>query len=197
MADDITIRPARPEDAADLVSFIRLAGDGVPDFVWAGMAETGESIEAVGARRASRDVGGFSWRNAVVATLGGGDRPAAALIGYARPHSIGPEDISEAPPALRPLAELEAEAPGSWYVNVLATRPDCRRHGLGRRLMAVAAEQAQKAGCARLSLIVSSGKAEAVAFYQVIGFRTAGARAKRPAGPIANGPDWLLMIRDL
>lgn len=193
----LRLRSARREDAADLVAFIRMAGDGVPEFVWAGMAGPQESIEDVGARRAARDEGGFSWRNATLACLAGEDSPAAGLIGYPLPDVFDPDEISATPPVLRPLAELEALAPASWYVNVLATRPDCRRLGLGRRLMAVAAERAAAAGCARLSLIVSSGKAEALALYASEGFRPAGVRAKHPDGPLRDGPDWHLLIRAL
>ena len=43
---------------------------------------------------------------------------------------------------MRPLVLLEAKAPGSWYVNVLATFPEFRRQGIGVQLLAVAERKA-------------------------------------------------------
>ena len=53
-------------DAADLARLVDLAGEGLPSYLWARMAEPGEDAFAVGERRrAARDEGAFSWRNAV------------------------------------------------------------------------------------------------------------------------------------
>ena len=80
---------------------------------------------AVGARRAARDEGAFSWRNAVIAELGGA--VAGGLVAY----RIGPdpEPLDDVPPLFRPLQALENRALGTHYVNVLATYPEFRRRG--------------------------------------------------------------------
>ena len=78
-----------------------------------------------GASGRARDSGGFSWRNAVVAEIGG--EIAACLVGYRLddPYELG--GLADTPEIVRPLVKLEAKAPGSWYVNVLATFPEFRR----------------------------------------------------------------------
>jgi hypothetical protein len=40
----IELRPARREDAADLARLVDLAGEGLPSYLWAGMAEPGRSL---------------------------------------------------------------------------------------------------------------------------------------------------------
>ena len=86
------------------------------------MAEPGESAWDVGRRRAMRETGSFSYRNATVAEVDG--RVIAGLIGYPLPDRPEPIDDDQMPPMFVPLQELENLAPGTWYVNVLATCPN-------------------------------------------------------------------------
>ncbi len=51
--------------------------------VWARMAAPGEDAWDVGCRRARREAGGFSYRNAIVAEMEG--QVAACMIGYPLP----------------------------------------------------------------------------------------------------------------
>ena len=60
------IEDASIDQAADLAHLINLAGEGIPHYLWSDMAEEGEDPMAVGARRAAREEGGFSYRNARV-----------------------------------------------------------------------------------------------------------------------------------
>ena len=96
-----------------------MASEGLVRLVWQSMAEPGEDLMAVGARRAARDEGAFCWRNAVIAELGGA--VAGGLVAY----RIGPdpEPLDDVPPLFRPLQTLENRALGTHYVNVLATCP--------------------------------------------------------------------------
>ena len=121
------VRPATPADAADMARLVDLASEGMVRRFWAEMAEPGEDVFAVGARRAARDEGAFSWRNGWIAELGG--MVAGLLVGY----RIGdaPEPVDEAPAMVRALVELENAALGSWYVNVLATYAPHRGRGVG------------------------------------------------------------------
>jgi ribosomal protein S18 acetylase RimI-like enzyme len=49
-----------------------------------------------------------------------------------------PEAIpSDMPAMFVPLRELENFAPGTWYINVLAVRPQFRSQGLGTKLLAL------------------------------------------------------------
>ena len=71
-------RAATPEDAAALAELIDLAGEGLPLYLWERMAEPGETAWDVGRRRARRESGAFSYRNAVVAERHG--KTAGCLV---------------------------------------------------------------------------------------------------------------------
>jgi GNAT superfamily N-acetyltransferase len=100
------------------------------------MAEEGETARDVGQRRARREEGSFSYRNAIIAEEDG--RPAACLIGYALPDAPEPIGYDTMPAMFVPMQELENLAPGTWYVNVLAAYPEFRGRGIGAGLLALA-----------------------------------------------------------
>ena len=126
-------RAATKADAAALAVLVDIAGEGLPAYLWSTLKAPGQSILEVGRERAARETGGFSYRNAVVAEVDG--EIAACLVGYRLddPYELG--NLNEIPELVRPLVLLEAKAPGSWYVNVLATFPEFRRQGLGAALL--------------------------------------------------------------
>ena len=141
-------RPARPEDAADMARLADLAGGGLPRHLWARQAAPGEDAIAVGARRAARDEGPFSWRNAVIAEVGGAT--AGMLVTYRV--ADAPEPLDDAAADV-PAAAVAGE-PGarSLYVNMLATYPAFRRRGVARALLAEAERAGRHgAGCASSS----------------------------------------------
>jgi ribosomal protein S18 acetylase RimI-like enzyme len=158
------LRSARAADAADLARLADLAGEGLPRYLWAKLAETGEDPFAVGERRAARGEGSFSWRNALVAEVEGA--VAGALVTY----RIGdaPEPIGDVPPIARPLQALENRVLGTQYVNILAVYPAFRRRGIARRLLAAAEARAGNPGT---SLIVADRNSRARRLYEDAGFR--------------------------
>ena len=182
------VRPATPADAADMARLVDLASEGMVRRFWAEMAEPGEDVFAVGARRAARDEGAFSWRNGWIAELGG--MVAGLLVGY----RIGdaPEPVDEAPAMVRGLVELENAALGSWYVNVLATYAPHRGCGVGTALLRQAARLAE--GTA-LSLIVADGNATARRLYEGFGFVEAERRPIVHDGWESDSREWVLMLR--
>jgi hypothetical protein len=98
---ELPFRRATPDDAHALAELIDFAGEGMPSYLWARMAEPGEGIWDVGRRRAKREEGGFSYRNAVVLEEGG--RVAACLIGYpgrAPAGGVGVPVLSSGPSSL-------------------------------------------------------------------------------------------------
>jgi ribosomal protein S18 acetylase RimI-like enzyme len=200
----ITLHPpfrrATPDDAAPMAELMNMAGEGIPLLIWSGLAEPGQSPWQAGQQRARREDGGFSYRNAVLLEAGG--KVASALISYALPDEPESFDPAQMPPLFVPLAELEAEAAGSWYINVLATFPQHRGKGHGAALIARAEEMATAAGKPALSLIVSDANAGARRLYERLGFRVTASRPAMKEGP--NGEtwenpceNWLLMIEDL
>ncbi|WP_026381519.1 GNAT family N-acetyltransferase [Afifella pfennigii] len=185
-------RKARPEDAAALADFVAIAGEGLPVYLWSGMAEPGEDAMEVGRRRARREEGSFSYRNAVLREEGG--KVAACLIGYrltGEPEPIGPD----VPPIFVPLLELENLALRTWYINVLATYRQHRGKGYGRELLAIADRLAEEAGAAGLSLIVSDANTGARRLYESCGFRELARRKMVKEGWRSEGDNWVLMVK--
>jgi ribosomal protein S18 acetylase RimI-like enzyme len=191
-----TFRPARLTDAAALAVLVDIAGEGMPAYMWSTLAAPGQSVLELGRERARRDEGGFSYRNAVIAELDG--EVAAGLVGYRLDDPYDLEtSLAETPDIVRPLVRLEAKAPGSWYVNVLATFPEFRRRGIGARLLAIAEEKARGNGAPSLSVIVGSWNGGAARLYGGGGYDTV-AREKAILFPgCPHQGDWVLMVRSL
>ena len=186
------LRAATPDDAPALAELIDLAGEGLPLHLWAGMAEPGETAWDVGRRRARREVGGFSWRNATVVEEAGS--VAACLIGYPLPEAPEPLDLAATPPMFVPLEELERLAPGTWYINVLAAYPPWRGRGLGTRLIGHARELAMAAGCRGTNLIVADTNAGARRLYERTGHVERARRAAVKEGWGGAVREWVLLV---
>jgi len=189
------VRDATADDARDLAFLINLAGEGLPETLWRRMAGPGEDSLDVGARRAARDEGSFSYRNAKIFEIDGS--VAGMVLGYRLPDPYELGNLDDYPSVVRPLVELEAVASGSWYINAIATYEQFRGRGVASALMSACAESADRAGAPRISLIVASENQGAHALYHKLGYREIGARplVAFPGGPEAG--QWLLMVRDL
>ena len=195
MADVIDrIRAATPDDAHALAELINYAGEGLPLYLWEAMAEPGESPWDVGRRRARREQGGFSYRNALMAESGGSI--AGCLIGYELAREPEPIDFAQTPPMFVPMLELENLAPGTWYVNVLATYPDRRGRGIGGRLLDIAESRGREASLAGLSIIVSDANSGARRLYERKGYRTKAERPIVKEGWQNAGENWVLLTKD-
>jgi len=187
------LRPATREDARLLAGLIDLAGEGIPSYLWQGQAASGESPLAVGARRAARTEGGFSYRNAWILEQSG--ESAGMLLSYAQPDPYETGRLEDLPPAVRPLVELEALCPGSWYVNAVAVLPEHRGRGHGSALMAHAQRLAATARCGELSLIVAEENRGAVALYHRLGYAAVARRPVVAVPGLGLGGHWVLMTR--
>ncbi|WP_112321414.1 GNAT family N-acetyltransferase [Oceanibium sediminis] len=195
MAGAVHLRAARREDARALALLVDIAGEGLPRIVWEGMREPGEGIFDVGERRAAREEGSFSYRNAIVAEDDGG--VLAALVGYPLAETPDPVDPEDIPALFRPLQALEDLAGGTWYINVLASFPEARNRGLGARLIDAARAAARDCGCERMSLIVQDAN-PARRLYARAGFSDVARRPiVREGGWDCPGQDWVLQIADV
>ena len=194
-AFDVTIRQATADDAYALADLINFAGQGLPLYLWKNMAEPGETAWEVGRRRAVREEGGFSYRNAVVFDTRGG--VAAALVGYPLADTPQPVDYADMPTMFVPLQELENLVPATWYVNVLAAYPQWRGRGLGTRLLAAAETLAIKAGKHAMSLIVSDANPEARRLYERCGYGFVAERPMIKEDWDNPGTAWVLLRKDL
>lgn len=56
------------------------------------------------------------------------------------------------------------------WINYLAVSPELQKQGLGRQLMTHVEQALTAMGCPKLNLQVRAGNAQALAFYQAIGY---------------------------
>lgn len=80
-----------------------------------------------------------------------------------------------------PIDQLEREAPGSWYINVLAVLPAAQGQGIGSALIGAARDTAAGLATRGLSLIVSDVNAGARRLYARHGMRGTGS-PRSPSG---------------
>jgi ribosomal protein S18 acetylase RimI-like enzyme len=195
MQREPTFRPATKADAASLAVLVDIAGEGLACHMWRGLAAPAQSAIEIGRERARREEGGFSYRNATIAEVGG--EIAACLVDYRLDEPYDPGGFDAMPELVQPLIRLEAKVPGSWYVNVLATFPEFRRKGIGAALLAIAEGRARQAGAPALSVIVASWNDAAARLYASAGYSI---RAREKALPFPGSPpegDWVLMVKPL
>lgn len=195
MSAAATFRPARKSDASDLAVLVDIAGEGFACHLWQGLKQPGESALEFGRSRAMREQGGFSYRNSTIAEVDG--EVAGVLIGYLQedPYPVG--DLSEVAEEIRPLILLEAEAPGSWYVNVLAVFPEFHRHGLGAALLKIADDFAAKSGADELSVIVGSWNKPAASLYLRQGYQPRKSLPGVAYGDFPHDGDWVVMVKQI
>jgi len=172
--DRMQIREATAADAAHLVRFINMAADDLPLHFWQKTVGPEGDPWALGAERAARESGNFSYRNAWLAEVEG--EVAACLLGYPAEEEPGPI-APETPAIFVPLLQLEALAPGSWYLNVLATYAPFRGKGLGQALLAHAETVARQGGHGAISLIAADTHHAALRLYAAQGYHEVARRA--------------------
>lgn len=188
------IRQATAPDADHLVRFINMAADDLPLHFWKkSVGETGDPL-AYGKERAARATGNFSYRNAWLAEVDG--TVAACLLGY--PAEDAPLPIAPDTPAIFvPLLELEALAPGSWYLNVLATYDAFRGKGCGSALLAQAETVARQAGRSEISLIAADTHRDALRLYQAKGYTQMARRPVVKADWPVDATEWILFKKSI
>ncbi len=178
-----------------MARLVDIAGEGLPQYLWARMARPGETPWDVGERRAAREQGAFSYRNTIVAETGG--QVVACLIGYPLPENPPPVDGDTVPALFVPLQELETLAPSTWYINVLSTLPGHRGRGHGTRLLAAAEGIAADIGARALSIIVSDANAAALRLYERCGYRRIAKRVMVKEGWRNPGRNWILLVKTI
>lgn len=186
------IRKAKATDAADLTRFINMAADDLPLHLWQEKVGPQGDAWAYGRERAARDTGSFSYSNAWLAEEAG--MVAACLLGYPAEDSTSP--ISPDTPALFvPLLELEALAPATWYLNVLATYTQFRGKGLASALLAHAEAVAMDAGYRTISLIAADTHPEALRLYVSKGYQEIARRPVVKGNWKVDATEWILFTK--
>ncbi len=187
------LRRARREESRRVAELMDIAGHGLPAYVWSLSAEEGQEPIEAGARRAAREDGNFSYRNAVVAEENG--EVVAMVLAYRLPEAGEDANPDEVPEILRPLLELELLAPGTFYVNGLATLPRYQGRGLGSRLLEAARALAAEAGCEELSIQVFEQNEVALGLYERHGYRIVARRQAVPHPSYPYDGEVLLLTR--
>lgn len=188
------IRAARATDADHLARFINMAADDLPLHFWRRSVGPDGDPWAYGRERAARDSGNFSFSNAWMAEVDGA--VAGGLLGYPAEPEPAPID-PDTPPIFVPLLELEAMAPGSWYLNVLATYDGHRRRGVGSALIAHAETVARRAGHREISLIAEDTHQDARRLYAARGFAEVARRPIVKGDWQVDAAEWILMVKPL
>lgn len=188
------IREAAASDAEHLVRFINMAADDLPLHFWRKSVGPEGDPWSYGRERAARETGNFSYRNAWLAEMGGD--VAACLLGY--PAEAEPDPVaSDTPAILVPLLELEALAPGSWYLNVLATYEAFRGKGCGSALLAHAEDMARHAGRGSISLIAEDTHLDALHLYSAKGYREVARRSVVRDDWRVDAKEWILFTKSV
>ena len=189
----MSIRKATASDAEHLTRFINMAADDLPLHFWKRTVGPDGDPWAYGRERAARDSGNFSYTNAWLAEDEG--EVAACLLGYPadEPAPIDPDT----PPIFVPLLELEALAPGAWYLNVLATYEGHRGKGLGSALLAKAEDIANAAGHGTISLIAEDTHQDALRLYQSKCYKEIARRPVVKGDWQVDATEWILLVKPL
>lgn len=162
------IKQATKGDCRSIAELALLAGEGIPAYFWLQAKKPGQALEDVGAQKAASETENFSYRNVQLAIVE--NTIAGMLLAYRLPESEHAEKLDDFPEFIRPLIELEHSAPGSFYINMLATYPKYRNRAVGTTLMAYANRLAAQAGCVRISVEVFEQNSGALRLYQRLGY---------------------------
>lgn len=185
------LRVASEADARELADLVNFAGEGLPLYIWQGLAKDGQDPWEVGCARQMEKV-----REGQIVVVDFGDGAVASLTGY--PISSEPKPIGDDFPALfRPLQELENKALESWYVNVLACYPEYRGQGLGTRLLNLAEAIAREEALRRMSVIVADNNVGARRLYERHGYQEAATLPCVKEGWDTDTEHWVLLVKSL
>lgn len=189
------IEKAKKSDASSLAYLINIAGEGIPYYLWSSMALSGKDPLEIGAERASREEGGFSYKNTHV--IAGPDGVLGMMLAYRLedPYEIG--DLEAIPEVVRPLVLLEAKVPGSLYINAIATMESARGKGIATRLLREAEVIGVKSEAKLVSLIVASENTTAKKLYTSLGYRVLDSRPVIRYKGNLHGGNWELMIKEI
>jgi translation initiation factor 4G len=151
--------------------------------------------------------------NFIIAEIDG--RPGAALCGY-DPEVAGEESLmrnmgeivkrlgwsgefyAEAEKRIEPcLACHFEEEPDFWVVNHVATRPEFRRRGLVKSLLARILDVGREQGFAKARVAVLMGNTPAIGAYEKAGFEVKSEITRPDFEAVMGEPGSLLMLCDL
>ncbi|MDX2229789.1 MAG: GNAT family N-acetyltransferase [Leptolyngbyaceae cyanobacterium bins.349] len=202
-----TFRSATRDDCYAIAQLMRIASDGVSDYVWSTLTDEHPGLTPIeiGARRYANPDSLFSYKNCVLAEQAGEIIGMLLTFPFEEAEATGLDHTvsQEIPPALTPdvleasepdvLAPYSLETPGTWYICALALFPAFRGQGIGTQLLSIAHQQAAKQGFSELSLLCFEQNVEALKLYQRHGFKVIDRNRVVPHPLIHHTGDVLLM----
>lgn len=187
----VVFRPAVKQDCHDIAALYSISSDGVADYIWSTLAESGDNVLDIGAQRYAREDVGFSYRNVTIAEHS--EKVIGMLVAF--PMNADDDNDEEIDPVLLPYRRLEAKQ--SYYICGIALLPDYRSQGIGSKFMGLAERQARDQGFDSLSLVVFEQNVAAVNWYKRIGFHEVRRERVVPHKMIHYSGDALLMVKML
>lgn len=187
---NITYRPALKQDSRRIAELYSIASEGVANYVWSKLANTGDNLLDIGQQRYERRNTAFSYENTVVADIE--DKVVAGLLAF---EMQADDDYVEDDPVLKPFWLLE-EA-NSYYIAGIAVDEAWRQLGIANTLMRMAEEQCRSLNLEKLSLICFENNTIAYDFYLRLGYREVMRKAIVPHEMIHCVGDALLLVKTL
>lgn len=181
-------RRAVPGDAPELARLKNIAGLGMTLHVWTSLAPGDPWAHGTALLEKAVAAG-----QPVVAGETGAIR--AMLLGYRVPEALPPMETLS--PLYHSVVRLRHTAQGSWYLDDLATLPEERGQGLGRRMLALAEEIARGEGLNEVSLAVADINHGARRLYAAAGYAETDSAAFEPHGWETEMRRWILMRKRL
>ena len=151
----------------------------------------------VGAKRAGRETGSFSYTNATMAIVDG--EPVGMLLAYplGTPSEQDVAEVEQTPALFRPLIELEHARRAASTSTHMAILPVGATVALGSLLLNAAMDLARAKGCTYLSVQAFSQNPDAIRLYHRHGYEIVDRRpiVAHPCYPYDE--DVVLMTRNV
>lgn len=195
---DITLRPGKRSDAADLAILDNLAGHSIPLMFWREQTDNDriEDALALGRDRLADEDGFYNWKKARVAVEG--DMIIGMSMNYIMP---APDDESESLKqntiGFKPVFELYDLCTDHWFIDALAVYPSQQHKGVGRILFDDSIAMGKASGATTMSLIVEDTNKIAYALYRAYDFEVVDQRDFVTFEGAHDINEWLLMSRSL
>ena len=166
-------RPAEKADCTKIAELINLASDGIVEYLFHDLVSEMTPVQMI-AYNLAEDHYPHSYKSAIVAADG------KNVVGMALSYPSSYHKITDEMRGFFPADRLEhlrdfysSSVSKSWFLDALAVDENCRKHGIGRRLVDLTKERAKDNEYAILSLIAFADNSPALGLYKRVGFRVA------------------------
>ena len=194
---DITLRAAKPSDAADLAILDNLASHGISAWFWQRESKSLEEALCKGRARFAKKDSVYGWINSTVA-VDEQDSICGTVCGYVMPEADDEVDeIKKSAPAMVPIFELFDQITHSWLIDSLAVYPTHQGKGIASKLLDDSLDKARLKAQKHASLVVEDSNQPALKLYLSRGFEAVETRAYVEFDGPGETKFWQLMTAQL